>query len=269
MKRRTFIQYSALSFALTGCGFEYSPYRVETEKLNYNADAISTIQSTSTVYPFSIALLSDTHRYYSELKKVISKIESDSKAYKFVIHGGDITDAGLQTEFDFYNKQRNTSSLPFVHGIGNHDALTNGIFIFRNTYGTYNFSFQVGQVHFIFFNNNTWEFGDNPVNLDLLELELSKAYNITSTEGGQIIVVNHINHDSSERYSAEEIERYRTLMSSYNVTMSINGHNHEHTVSTHDSIEYLTIGSVSALNFIKLTFTGPGQFNYTMEQIDV
>ncbi len=215
---------------MTGCGFEYSPYQVETEDLNRNEDAINDIQKANIAYPFSIALLSDTHRYYSELKQVISKIEADRSTYKFVIHGGDITDAGLQTEFDYYHKQRDTSSLPFVHGIGNHDALTNGILIFRNTYGPYDFSFQAGKVHFIFFNNNTWEFGDKPVNLDLLESELEKAYAKTSAEGGQIIVVNHINHDSDERYSEEEIERYHTLMSGYGVTMSINGHNHGHRI---------------------------------------
>lgn len=263
------MQYSVMSLLFSGCHVEYSPYRANTEKQNRNINDISAIQANAPQYPFSIALISDSHAYYDELKGVFNKIKSDQSGYAFVIHGGDITDAGLQTEYDFYNGLRDALSLACVHSIGNHDALTNGLIAFRNIYGPFDFTFQVAQTHFIFFNNNTWEFGNEAVDLDWLEAALVQASSIIATQGGQIIVVNHINHDSSERFSQVEITRYRDLLSIHQVTLSINGHNHGHLIQTFDTIEYLTIGSVSEHSFMKLTLSGPNQFDYTLEQIHV
>ncbi len=269
MKRRNFIQFGVTSLALSGCRTEYSPYLANVEKQNRNNKDIALIQNQSSGYPFSIALLSDTHRFYNDLKGVLDKINSDKNAYKFVIHGGDITDAGLQTEFDFYTGLRDKINLPFVHAIGNHDAITNGIFVFKNTFGHYDFTFQVEQTHFIFFNNNTWEFGENPIDLDWLESQLIAANNIIATQGGNIVVLGHIHHDSDERFSPEEIERYRSLMKTYPVSLSLNGHNHDHSIQNIDSMDYMTIGSVSNNNFMKLTFNSSTPSDYTLEQINV
>ena len=270
MKRRNFIQYSAASLLLSGCEVRYSPYAVDTDEPKRDADDIKRMPPKSAdSSSYSIALLSDTHRYYSEFKKVIQKIEQDSTNYNFAIHGGDITDAGLQAEFDFYHKMRSQTALPFVHCIGNHDSLTNGIEVYRNSYGNYDRRFRVGALHIIIFNNNTWEFGDKPVNLDWLEREVKAAKNIINTEGGHILVVNHIHHDSDERFSEEEIHRYRQMMIDNEVSLSINGHNHTHGVQVINGMKYLTIGSVGNLSFTKLTFTGPNPKEFTLDVIDV
>ena len=206
-----------------------------------------------------------------QLRKTIDKINSNISSYDFVIHGGDITDAGLQKEFNYYHSLRNNLPLPVVHSIGNHDAITNGITIFKNIYGPYDFTFQIAQTHFIFFNNNNWEFGDKPVDiaLDWLEDRLNEAKAIVDVDGvGQIIVVNHVNYNSSERFTSSEIDKYTSLMTNYNVSISMNGHLHGHTRNS--SIpEYLTIGSVSHDSYMKLTLTGSAQIDFTLEQINV
>ena len=270
MRRRDFIEYGVASLLLSGCEVQYSPYAVDTDEPQYDESNIEKIPPKSAGDSnYSIALISDTHRYYSELKQVIKKINDDGVDYNFVIHGGDITDAGLQSEFDFYHKIRKESQLPFVHCIGNHDALTNGIEVYRNQYGAFDRRFNVGTLHVIIFNNNTWEFGDKPVNLDWLENEIKLAKDIVNTEGGHIIVLNHIHHDSYERFSQEEIERYRQMLIDYDVSLSINGHNHGHTIQEIDSMKYLTIGSVGNLSFTRLTFTGANPKDFTLELVDV
>lgn len=268
MKRRTFIKYSVASLVVTGCSSVYSPNQVDTDVQNRNANAISAIKAKGLSYPFSIALISDTHDFYQQLYKVVDKIKSDESSYAFVLHGGDITDQGLQQEFNDYTRVIDTLSLPSVHSIGNHDAITNGVLVYKNTFGNFDYSFEVANIHFIFFNNNTWEFGDKPVDLDWLEAQLIIAYNTIATTGGQIFVINHINYNSPERFTSAEITRYIDLMTSYNVSMSINGHNHGHGIVENNGIKYLTIGSVSYNAFMKLTITGPNQFEFTLEQID-
>ena len=135
--------------------------------------------------------------------------------------------------------------------------------------GLTNYRFQTGKLHVIVFNNNTWEFGDKPVNLDWLEKELEAAYAVTATQGGHILVVNHINHNSDERFSVEEIARYRTMMKTYNVSLSINGHNHEYDLTEIDGMQYLTIGSVQNMAYARLSFTGPARDDFTIEKVNV
>ena len=270
MKRRKLIKYSALSLLATGCDFEYNANQVDTDVKNLNANNISQIKNMSLSYPITIALISDTHNFYSQLRDTIDKIKSDTSPYDFLIHGGDITNAGLQKEFDYYHSLRNKLPIPAVHAIGNHDAITNGITIFRNIYGDFDFTFQIAQTHFIFFNNNNLEFGDKPINLDWLEARLSEAKAIVDADGiGQIIVVNHITYNDTTRYTSTQIQRYIQLITDYNATLSMNGHINNHSVHSNNGIEYLTIGSVEHDSFIKLTLNSPSQLDYTLEQINV
>lgn len=270
MKRRNFIQYSALSILTTGCDFEYNAYAVDTDVQNINNKNITAIISKKLSYPITIALISDTHNFYSNLKKTIDNINSNINSYDFIIHGGDITDNGFQKEFDYYDSLMSKTSLPVVNSIGNHDALTNGIFIFKNIYGDYDFTFQVENSHFIFFNNNNWEFGDKPLNLNWLEARLIEAKDIIDSDGvGQIIMVNHIPYNSNHRFTPTEISRYEQLMTEYNATISINGHNHNHSLRKVNAIDHLTIGSVQYNSFVKMTLNSPSQLDITLEKIDV
>lgn len=270
MKRRDFIQYSAISLLAAGCKFEYNANQVDTDVKNRNANNISQIQDMSLNYPITIALISDTHNYYSQLRDTVNKINSDTSPYDFVIHGGDITDAGLQKEYNDYHSFINNLRSPIVHSIGNHDSITNGISIFRNIYGDFNFTFQVAQTHFIFFNNNNWEFGDKPLDLDWLENKLSEAKTIVDTDGiGQIIVVNHVHYNDTSRFTPAEIARYIQLITDYNATLSINGHIHSHSLSQNNGINYLTIGSIYHDSFIKLTLNSASQLDITIEQVNV
>lgn len=269
MKRRKFIQYSALSLLATGCDFEYNTNQVDTDIKDLNNKNIEFITSKALSYPITIALISDTHNFYTQLRDTINKIKSDI-SYDFIIHGGDITDNGFQKEFDYYHSLVNKASIPIVHSIGNHDAITNGITVFRNVYGAFDFTFQIANSHFIFFNNNNWEFGDKPLNLDWLEDRLIEAKVIIDSDGvGQIIVVNHIAYNDSDRFTPTETSRYKQLITDYNATISINGHNHNYSLRKENAIDYLTIGSVNHNSFVKMILNSPSQLDITLEKINV
>jgi len=269
MNRRNFLQFSTSSLLLSGCQTAYSPYEVDPSTKNRNERSIQDITNASPTYPISIALISDTHDYYTSLDKVLKHIKDNEESYDFVLHGGDITDAGLQVEFDIYHNLIANINRPFVHGVGNHDALTNGIFVFQNSYGFFDFTFKVAKTHFIYFNNNNWEFGGNALNFTWLQEALEIATASITKEGGQIIVVNHVPFNDHERFSEVEIEQYANLIDTHNVSLSINGHLHSFEQYAQNDTTFLTIGSVSFDSYVKLTLSGPSQFEFSLERVYV
>lgn len=246
----------------SGCGFETSPYAAKPGRERQNAENIARIEAKTLSYPLHIALISDTHSYYHGLEEVLSSIKHD--AFDFVIHSGDITDAGLQKEYDLYNDKRQSVALPFIHAIGNHDALTSGMAIFRNRYGLFDFSFQVAQTHFIVFNNNTWEFGDAAYDLVWLETELTAA----RAKGGNIIIVNHIPTEDV-RFEQTRIDAYKALLERYEVALVICGHDHAHRIEQFGSTMQVVVGSVSKEAYVELLITGARRGDVVLRKIDV
>ncbi|MEA3523007.1 MAG: metallophosphoesterase [Campylobacterota bacterium] len=267
MNRRNFLALSASSLLLSGCETSYSPYTVDTKKHYRNDKNIAQLDELNLQYPIKIALTSDTHTYYNGIEKIFEYMQNKSEYYDLVLHGGDITDAGLQGEYDQYIHMRSSVNLPFVHAVGNHDALTNGKSIFKNEFGLYNFSFKIAQSHIIVFNNNTWEFDAVAYNIEWLEEELEKASQDVNENGGQIIILHHIPYDG-HRFSEDDINNYKEMMARFNVSLSINGHLHNHSID-YGSTTYLTIGSPFYENFVELTLESPQKDAYTLEQIFV
>ncbi|MBN2895163.1 MAG: metallophosphoesterase [Campylobacterales bacterium] len=245
-----------------GCGFEYSPYLAEPGREGQNTKNIARIEAQQLAYPLRIALISDTHSYYHGLEEVLSSIKHDR--FDFVLHAGDITDAGLQKEYDLYDDYRKKLSIPFVHAVGNHDALTNGMAVFRNRYGLFDFSFRVAQTHFIVFNNNTWEFGNAAYDLTWLESELQEA----RAAGGNIILINHIPTEDF-RFDKARMTAYKALLERYEVSLIICGHDHAHRIETIGSVTQVVVGSVSKEAYVELIITGFGRGDFMLRKIDV
>ena len=200
---------------------------------------------------------------------MVKNINAHTPKFDFVLHGGDITDVGIEKEFELYKKISDRLAMPIVTVSGNHDAISNGIYVYHNSYGPSEYSYKIAQTHFICLNTNTWEFGFKELDLDWLEEELQKASSEIATEGGNIIVMHHIPHDDEERFSEEEIARYKGLMGKYAVSLSINGHNHGYEVEKFNGVQYITIGSVSKKSYVALTINDATRENYVFEKIDV
>lgn len=262
MKNLRFLASFLIALTFGACGFEYSPYLAEPGREAQNSENIARLKAQALDYPLRIALISDTHSYYHGLDEVLSSIKHDR--FDFVIHAGDITDAGLQKEYDLYNDYRKRLTLPFVHAVGNHDALTNGIAIFRNRYGLFDFSFSVAQTHFIVFNNNTWEFGNAAYDLKWLESELQKA----RAAGGNIIIVNHIPTEDF-RFDAARVTAYKALLERYEVSLVICGHDHGHRIESIGATTQVVVGSVSKEAYVELVITDSGREDFMLRKIDV
>lgn len=212
-----------LSFS---CGdFNYSPYIVDTKAYNLNAKNLNTLKANESSYSnsFKVALISDPHDYYDELSKVV-KIFNKRNDYAMILVPGDLTNLGQQSEYKATHSIMKKLDIPYLTTIGNHDLLTNGNKLYRKFFGEYNYSFSFKNTTFILFNNNNWESSDESPDFEWLEQQLQNS----STHFK--VLLAHIPPDSSERFSAQEIQRMRDLVASYSVDYFICGHNHNYGV---------------------------------------
>ena len=165
MANRVFarITHTALlsaSLFLTGCEvIEYHPYDTrisgETDLNRRNMERIETECLGRDTIRF--AVISDTQRWYDETRAAIDAINARD-SIDFVIHCGDQADFGLTREFEWMRDELLRLHVPFVCLLGNHDCLGTGTDVYRTIYGTPNFAFDAGPVHFLCLNTNAFEY---------------------------------------------------------------------------------------------------------------
>ncbi len=237
--------------------FEYSPYEIrlhENEKqLNQrNIDRIAgqNIPQDATI---TFALISDTQGYYKDTEALVNHLNNRNDV-QFVLHNGDITDFGLLKEFRLINEKLGRLNAPLVTVIGNHDAVSNGMQLYKQMYGPYNFSFVAGHSKFIFINTNNWEFNGTAPDLDWLETQLADRANYS-----QVFVLSHIPPTSSS-FGEANAQRYRQLMNKYKVSMSIHGHNHSfETYQMEDGgTQYMNVGEAADEEYVMMQVSNSG-----------
>jgi len=246
MKKTPLITFFILTLLFSGCDrvFEYTPYSANvSERFEHttenNLKNLKTIeQHMQCQNQFKIALISDNHIAYNELRDVINLINHDDSVC-FVIHGGDITDNGMLKEFEIFHNMMDDLVHPYFTVIGNHDCLVNGRTIYKEMFGPENYSFVFKNCKFIFFNDIIWELNyEDPDYYWLIDqLQDSGEYN-------KVFVIAHI-PPWSDQFSGASTIFYKTLMDTFNVTVSIHGHHHdcEYQEYYHDSVKYLVIGA--------------------------
>ncbi|NJK97791.1 MAG: hypothetical protein HC905_25340 [Bacteroidales bacterium] len=136
--------------------FQYSPYDADVSKTNLNARNIDKIAPHNPSDTLWFVALADVHAWYDELYDATLKI-NQLKNISFVVVCGDITDEGLAKEFEWYNSVMKNLKVPYITIIGNHDYRSNGSVIYKKMFGPTNFTFNIGDYHFIGFDDVVWE----------------------------------------------------------------------------------------------------------------
>lgn len=236
-----------------GCKFTTSPYVANTPSIKLNQVSVESIlKEEGNVGPsFKIALIADTHNYYSELHKLIKTINNNGP-YAFVIVAGDVTNLGLLSEYDETRRYLNHLNFPFVVTVGNHDLLANGDKIYERMFGARNFSFDYNDVQFVFFNNNNWEAPGAVPDTDWVMSEL------TASSASRKVLVSHVPPNDRDRFTPEEISEWETLMGVFNISYYINGHNHVPTVFDFGGATQITVGAPSKKVYFELIVTPMG-----------
>lgn len=200
---------------------EYSPFDADVRSQDINLKHISRIASLEEDDTLRFAVFSDVHEGYDEMHDALKDINRRKEA-AFVIVNGDVTNAGLAQEFEWYARVIPSSEVPVVTVIGNHDCLANGLLIYTRMFGMPNRSFVTGRYQFILFNNIILENNLDSPDYEWLEYELSGGY--------YNILMSHIPPISFDISSLHRIV-YNSIADSTNTHMAIHS-------SAHDYYEY-------------------------------
>jgi len=234
--------------------FDYSPYETDLDDSYKNTTSknLALIESKNRDVQdsvFTVALISDPHYHYDELKEAVSFINTQPDI-DFVIVNGDITDQGLVNEYKLFHDAMGNLHVPYLTTIGNHDYLSDGEKIYDDMYGECNYSFVFANTKFILFDDIFWESRKTP-DFSWLQSELANSEDYNHT-----IVCAHI-PPNTDQFDAAGQTTYTSLMRSEHVGLSIHGHQHGYYYGNtyNDSIPYLTVPWVKSHSLVKLSIS--------------
>ncbi|MFP5492501.1 MAG: metallophosphoesterase family protein [Bacteriovoracia bacterium] len=247
------IKWLCFLIILVSCKFSYSPYTADVSDIELNAQNLKLIQEKEATTPadFKVAVISDTHNYYNDLKKIVKEINKRGP-YAFVIVTGDLTNVGLVDEFKKTQDLLAELKYPIIVAAGNHDMISNGQTIFDRLYGPDKLSFAFKNTQFIIFNNNNWEVSGNTPDVDWVERELTN-----SVQANKLLFA-HVPVDDDERFSTDQVDRWRNIVNANGVNYFICGHDHNHAVSDFGNAKQVVVGAASKRVYVELVFAGGG-----------
>jgi 3',5'-cyclic-AMP phosphodiesterase len=243
MKYLRTLFFLALVVLLSSCSdvFEFSPYDTDVHTRNTNNNLIAAIpdhlKSDDTL---TFALIADSHSNYDDLSDVVSKV-NQHKEVLFIIHCGDITDAGLTQEFDWYYDHIIGSSIPVITAIGNHDYRSNGHTVFEKIFGPSNMTYVSGNYKFIFFDDIIWENNNRSPKYEWLSEQLADSdyYHI---------VVSHIPPWTDQMEGSNNL-LFKQIVTNQNTMLCLNGHEHSYEDTVYNNIRTIVSGSVDDRKF--------------------
>ncbi len=251
---------TVLSLLLVGCEnlFDYSPYSIESGSQQRTAIHLSRVENASLPHfePFRFALTADTHAYYDQADQLVHVL-NQRHDIAFLLIAGDLTDYGLQQEYQWKTDILDNLTIPYLTAIGNHDALNNGKENYQAFFGGFDYSFVYNQVKFVVLNSNSWEFANTVPRLDWLQAELDNDFLYQHQ-----IVLTHIG-PYDQRFTSQPSQDYLAVLKQYFVSLVAAGHDHLHTyseeaLSNGQTISYLTTGTVKDSAYVVVTVESGG-----------
>jgi len=172
---------------------------------------------------FKVALISDSQRHPENFDNVIESINKRQEDIDFILFLGDLTDAGLEMEFDWACKILKKTHLPFFTVIGNHDLLNYGEEIWRGIFGPLDYSLSFLGTKFILFNSNKMEYSSAP-NLYFVETEAQIG---TGEILFHTIAAAHVPPSDSSIFNSVESSEIKDVFVKSGIHLSIHGHLHK------------------------------------------
>lgn len=250
MKRLTGFIILAIILINVSCShlFEYSPYDTNVNANNINVAEINTISATSvTQDTLAFAVISDPHENYDDLTAAINSINKH-RNLKFVVCCGDVTNADLAKEYNWYYTTIKKSKFPLITVIGNHDYLSNGHTAYKQLFGSPNISFVYGNYKFVLFDDIVWENNNQSPDFEWLLSELtdSSHYNILLT---------HIPPWTDQLEGANCL-RFTQVVTPENTILCLHGHEHEYKQTNFNGIPSFVVGCIKDRGYLIVKLKG-------------
>ncbi|MCW3074407.1 MAG: hypothetical protein JWP69_1476 [Flaviaesturariibacter sp.] len=258
MKKLLLLLLAAGSLASCKKTFQYSPneVRLDENDKDLNARNIRKIAELPRKDTFRFIVMGDSQRHYEDTEDFVHAANGLNDI-AFVVLAGDISDFGLNREFQWIARSLKGLKMPFIGVIGNHDMLANGRLIYSQMFGPENFIFEYSGNQFICLNTNSYEVGHDGSLPDLpwLERQLSNHDLYKNA-----FVISHVPPFDREFDQTKTAEYSRIVSATGKVRVSIHGHQHRYSVSRPypNGPEYLVVGSMARRSFGLVTVTGTG-----------
>ncbi len=241
-----------LVFIFSSCKelFQYNPNEVRVDAANKNLNEKNIQKLIAAAVPDTVKfiLIGDSQRFYNELDDFV-EIANTLKGIQFVVLAGDISDFGLNKEFDWIARSLKKLQVPFISVIGNHDMLANGRLVYKEMFGAEDFTFRVGPNKFICLNTNSLEVGFNGSlpNLTWLQQQLSDTATYSNA-----FVISHIPPFDGGFDDKLEQPYAAVLATNQKVRLSLHGHQHRfsRSIPYNDGKEYIIVGSQNKRNYV-------------------
>ena len=188
-----------------------SPWQLQLPKDRKDSTArnLALIEAKAITLPFTVGIIADPQGTPEDLERVVKKITTHQVAFILVL--GDLTDFGLIEEFAQTYDALETSTVPYLTTIGNHDAISHGKEIYNRMFGPFDYTFTVVGFKFIMWNNNKFEFGNN--NFQWLQSQLQD----------DAVVSSHI-PPVQDVHSQAEVDEWLSMYDGINLAASLHGH---------------------------------------------
>ncbi|MBU2645048.1 metallophosphoesterase [bacterium] len=234
-------------FAVSGCKsspWEDCPENCQSDRFSIETNLAllkekeKSIQINEGRTDFKVALIADSQRHPEDLDTVIELISNRREEIDFILFLGDLTDAGLEMEFDWVCKILKKTDLPFFAVIGNHDLLNYGEEIWRGVFGPLDYSLSFLGTKFILFNSNKMESSGAP-NLAFIKAQ-------AKIEPGETrfhtIAGAHVPPSDGSIFNSAESKAIKDTFMESGIHVSIHGHLHKSSYTydeTRDLYQYI------------------------------
>ena len=259
---RFLLRFSFLLFFLA-CEdtFQYSPNEVSPFEEDIHARNIERIQNSSGS-DVRFLVISDIHQAYEELATFVDRVNEMSDI-RFVVVTGDLTNFGVQFEYDEVHRELSRLDIPYLAVIGNHDMLGNGQKVYEAMYGPQNFWFAVGSTRFVFLNTNSREanFSATVPDLDFLRQSLSDTASFSDA-----FVVGHVPPMDAD-FNPALVEGFEAAMETGKVRACLTGHQHNYSLTDpyENNILHLVSDDLQDRSYAKVTLSGK---DFSIEKIN-
>ncbi len=245
--------------------FQVHPYDVRfSGETNINAHHIKEIeQRFRDRQTLRIAIIGDTHCWYSETEDEIADI--NSKNIDFVIHLGDLTNTGTTKEYEWARSTLDKLQMPYVALIGNHDFLGTGDNCYDAMFGRKDFSFIAARIKFVCLNTNATEYDyiSAVPNFDFMEREIVADTALFD----RTVILMHA-PPFNDQFNNNVVKAFQHYTSFFpGLMFCAYGHNHSQKISTFydDGVIYYGTDCAKGRNYYIFTLTPNG---YEYEIVD-
>ncbi len=254
MKTLSFFMGIVLLMSSCERNIQFHPNEVRPVREDLNQQNINSINSLPQKDTFKFIFTGDPQLAYDELKAFISHV-NELDDISFVLLNGDLTEFGLDSEYNLLAEKLNKLKVPYVAAIGNHDMLSNGRLLFNKMFGPENFTFSYSGSLFIVMNTNSREtgFDGSLPDMNWLTQTLAKSH-----EYKNLFFVSHVPPFSADFDKNLEPAFSSAVSSMANARVSLHGHEHNflYTTPYADKFPYVIAPAISKREYILLTVQG-------------